>query len=196
MGLVSSLVKSKRITTYVAISIFKERNMAFGIKTKEEPGANPNELVFKKAKGFDRYNYATITTKVSVEETVLVTEQTKKVIFSKAKVTNDSIEYGQIAAVELKKRFAKVEMIGGIVTCVLAMILAITGVFGEEGPGILYGPIFLAVMLFCAYEKDIIITKKDSSKLVIMAEGFFQGKEIMAFRQKLAEHGIEMKGVK
>jgi hypothetical protein len=181
-----------RAKNYVAIS--KGEKMAFG-KKKTEP-VNPNEIVFTKTKGVGNINYAVAITKVDVGENVLSVERTNKVLFFKGKPKTDRVEYGQIAQAEIKTNFAKGDLISGIVLGVLAIILALTGAFGEEGPGIITGPIIIAVMLFCAYGKNIVLTRKDSSKVIIMSEGLGQGDEIEALKKKLAGHGVQVQGGK
>jgi hypothetical protein len=45
----------------------------------------------------------------------------------------------------------------------------------------------VALLVFCSYGKNIIITKRDKSKIVIMSEGFGEKKEINEFCRVLNE---------
>lgn len=157
---------------------------------KLDAGKAPNEMAFSKTKGFGNINYAVAGTKVNFGETGLSIEQTNKVLFFKGKPKTSVVDYGSIAQVEVKTNFAKGDLISGIIIGVFAIILALTGAFGEEGTGILAGPIIIAVFVFCAYGKNIVLTRKDSTKVVIMSEGFGQGDEIEAFRKNLTEKGV------
>jgi hypothetical protein len=159
---------------------------------KNESQVNPNEITFTKTKGFGSINYAVVVSKVNVGETGFSVERTNKVLFFKGKPKAATVDYGSIAKVEVKTNFAKGDLISGIVIGILAVIFALTGAFGEEGPGILPGLIIIAVMVFCSYGKNIVITRKDSSNVVIMSEGIGQGGEIETFRKKLSEYGVNI----
>jgi hypothetical protein len=153
---------------------------------KETVKVNPNEIVFTKTKGFGSINYAVATSKVNLGETNLSVEKTNRVLFFKGKPKTDVVDYEGIANVEVKTNFAKGDMISGIVIGIIGII---TG-------QIIIGLVITAFMLFCAYSKKIIITRKDSSKVVMMSEGLRQGDEIEALKKKLAEHGVNVPGAK
>jgi hypothetical protein len=157
---------------------------------KDVHQANPNEMVFTKTKGFGSMNYAVVSSKVNIGDTGFSVERTNKVLFFKGNPQTTAVDYGQIENVEVKTNFAKGDLVSGIILGLLAIIFALTGAFGEEGPGILAGPLIIAVMVFCAYGKNIVVTRKDFSKVVIMSEGLGQGKEIETFCKKLAEKGV------
>jgi hypothetical protein len=157
---------------------------------KAEMQKNPNELVFTKTKGLGSMNYAVVSSVVNIDETGFSVKRTNKVFFFKKKPQVSTIDYDSIANVTVKTNFAKGDLISGIILGVFAIIIALTGAFGEESPGILVGPIIIAVMVFCAYGKNIVITRKDATKVIIMSEGFGQGDEIKAFCTKLAEKGV------
>ena len=154
----------------------------------------PNEIIFTKTKGFGSINYAVAISKVNVGDTNLSIEKTNKVLFFKGKPKTDVVDYGAIANVEVKTNFAKGDLISGIVLGIIAIIM---GIVSEDTSGlIITGLVIIAFMIFCAYGKNIIITRKDSSKMVIMSEGFGQGDEIEALKQKLTEYGVNMPGIK
>jgi F0F1-type ATP synthase assembly protein I len=170
---------------------YKEKTMAFG---KETVQANPNEIVFTKTKGFGSINYAVATSKVNVGETNLSIEKTNRVLFFKRKPKTEAVDYGAIANVEVKTNFAKGDFISGIVIGIIGIIM---GIAVEEASGQIPFALFVtAFMIFCAYGKNIVITRKDSSKVVIMSEGLGQGDEIEALKKKLAEHGVNIPGVR
>jgi F0F1-type ATP synthase assembly protein I len=157
---------------------------------------NPNEILFTKTKGFGNINYAVVSSRVNVGENELSVEQTNRVLFFRGKLQTYTVDCDSIAKVEVKTNFAKGDLISGIVIGVLMPIFTFIGLYGEESPGILVGPIIIVVMAFCAYGKNIIITRKDQSKVIIMSEGFGQSKEISAFCKKLTEKGITIYGWK
>ena len=155
--------------------------------------ANPNEMVFTKTKGFERVNYAVVTSKVNMGDTGLSVERTTKVLFFKGKSQTSTVDYGSIARVDVKTHFAKGDFISAIVFGVICTIFAIAGE-GESGEvwfDILVALAGVAALIFCSYGKNIIITRNDSSKVVIMSEGFWEKNARKDFCGKLAEKGIE-----
>jgi hypothetical protein len=162
--------------------------MAIFGKKDESQIQNLNEIVFSKTKGVSRINYAVVTTKAVVGEKSLLVERIVRVLFFKGKPKTDTIDYEAIEKVEIKTHFSKGDLVSGIILGLFAIILALTG--GEEGPGIFVGLIIIAVMVFCAYGKNITIKKKDSTKVNLLSEGIGQKEEIEMFCKKLEEKGI------
>ena len=125
----------------------------FRNKKQEEDTNQPNEVVFSKTKGFGAINYGTVTTKALFNETSVLVECSSKVLFFKGKPETNIVEYNAIESVAIKTHFSKGDLISGIIIGVLAIIFALTGVFGDDGPGILGGLIIIAFMVFCSYGK-------------------------------------------
>jgi hypothetical protein len=151
---------------------------------------NPNEIVFSKTKGVGSINYGSVTTTAAFGETSLSVERIGKVLFFKGKPKQDVVEYAEIAGAEVKTHFSKGDLISGIILGVLAIIFAATGAFGEEGPGILVGPVIIAVMVFCSYGKNIVVSRKNGSTVTLLSEGFGQKEGLEQFSKKLKEHGV------
>jgi len=159
---------------------------------QEEKAKNLNEFVFSKTKGVGSVNYGTVTTKAIFNETSVLVERISKVLFFKGKPETNNVEYNAIESVAIKTHFSKGDLISGIILGVLAIIFALTGAFGEEGPGILVGPIIIAVMVFCSYGKNTVITKKNGDKINLLSEGFGQSEEIEALMKKFEQKGVSV----
>lgn len=164
----------------------------FGKKTEEK---NPNEIVFSKTKGFGSLNYGTVTTKALFNETSVLVERINKVLFFKGKPKTNTVEYNTIESVAITNHFSKGDLISGIIIGVLAIIF---GALSEEGPGtgIFVALIIIAVMTFCSWGKNAVITKKNGEKINLLSEGLGQSEEIETFIKKLGEKGISVQGGK
>jgi hypothetical protein len=162
----------------------------FGSKT--DTIKNPNEVVFSKTKGFGSVNYGTVTTKALFNETSVLVERISKVLFFKGKPETNTVEFNAIENVAVKNHFSKGDLISGIVLGALALIMASTGAFGDENPGIIVGPIIIAVMVFASYGKNAVITKKNGDRINLLSEGFAQSEQIETFLKKLEEKGVSV----
>ena len=164
---------------------------------KKEEVKNPDEVVFTKTKGFGSANYGSVTTKAVFGGTGVSVERVSNVLFFKGKPKTDLVDYQSVEKVEIKTHFSKGDMISGIIIGVLVILIAIAGGYGEDAGGvILIGPLVVALMLFCSYGKNIVISKKNSTKVNLLAAGFGQSDEIETFCRKLEEKGIAVQGRK
>jgi hypothetical protein len=163
-------------------------------KKKAVHETNPNAVEFSKA--FGRADK--VTTTVTVGETALTVERVRKVWFFKCKPKIDTVDYQSIEKVESKTFFSKSYLFTSIFFGVAAIIAAFFVVFGEDVSAIslLGWLIAFAGLLFCAYGKRILITRKDSSTVSILVEGGVQNEEIQLFTQKLGEKDIAVQGLK
>jgi hypothetical protein len=159
-------------------------------KKKDDVVQNPNEIVFSKTKGFGQINYGAVTTKALFDENSISVERIGKILFFKGKPKIDVVEFGTIENVEVKTHFSKGDLISGIVLGLLVIIFAFVG---EDAPNIynvFVGLVIIAALLFCSYGKNIVITKKDSTKVGLLSEGIGAGEEIESFLKKLEEKGV------
>jgi hypothetical protein len=131
------------------------------------------EFEFSKVKGVGSVNYGRRISKIIMDTTALSIESVGKILFFTGKPKIYTAEYSSIDKVEVKTNFAK----GDLISAIICLILTI--VFWEENG--FYGLFVVALLVFCSYGRNIIITKKDKSKIVIMSEGFGQQKEIDEF---------------
>ncbi|MDR2495141.1 MAG: hypothetical protein LBD24_07965 [Spirochaetaceae bacterium] len=141
-----------------------------GIEKVEDEKA-PNEFVFEKTKGFGRINYLWHTTKVTLEEAGLTVAHTRQLMFSK-KVNNLTINYSDLERIELKTNFAKGDLIAGI-------IIGIISVATQQ----LWGVLGTAFLVFFAYCKDIVLVRKDGSKVLIQNGGPLSGGGLAEFER-------------
>jgi hypothetical protein len=137
------------------------------------------EFKFSKVKGFGSVNYGRRISKVVMDTTILSVESVGKIFFFTGKSKTYTAEYSSIDKVEVKKNFAK----GDLISAIICLILTIA--FWEENG--FYGLFVVALLVFCSYGKNIIITKKDKSKIPIMSEGFGEKKDIDEFCRVLNE---------
>ena len=156
---------------------------------KEEVTKDPNEVVFSKTKGFGSINYGVVTTKAIFNETSVSVERMSKVLFFKGKPKTNVAEYNAIESVVIKTHFSLGDLISGVVIGLLAMIIAAAA---EEGSGIVVGLLIIAVMVFCAYGKNIVLTKKNGDKINLLSEGFGQSDEIESFLKKLEDNKVSV----
>jgi len=159
-----------------------EDNM-FGKKQEEK---NPNEVVFSKIKGFGSINYGSVTTKALFDETSVLVERIGRVLFFKGKPKTNTVEYNAIESVAIKNHFSIGDLISGIICFVLGIV------FDQ----FIVGLIVLAVLVFCSWGKNVVITKKNGGKINLLSEAFAQSEEIETFTKKLGEKGISMQGGK
>jgi hypothetical protein len=134
-------------------------------KEQEAKIQNPNQFEFSKTKGFGAYNYGEVTTKAVAGETSLAIERIGKVLFFKGKPKNDTVDYQSIEKIEIKANFSKGDLVSGI-------IIAIISICTLQ----IYGLLFTALLIFCAYGKQIVITRKVSSRVFLLT-GKFQKEE-------------------
>jgi hypothetical protein len=106
-----------------------------------------------------------VTTKAVAWETGLAIERIGKVLFFKGKPKTDTVEYQSIEKVEVKTNFSKGDLISGI-------IIAIISICTLQ----IYGLLVTALLLFCSYGKQIVITRKDSSRVFLLT-AIFQKEE-------------------
>jgi hypothetical protein len=133
----------------------------FGKKEQAAQTQNPNEFEFSKTKGFGAYNYGVVTTKAIAGETGLAIERIGKVLFFKGKPKTDTVEYQSIEKVEVKTNFSKGDLISGIIIAIISICTLQV-----------YGLLFTALLLFCSYGKQIVITRKDSSRVFLLTAIF------------------------
>jgi hypothetical protein len=139
-----------------------------------------NEFEFSKTKGFGSMNYGLISSKVTVnQENFLVENKSQWFFFIRKKQKPEIIPYEKIDKVEVKTNFAKGDFIFAAIFLLVSLITAQW-----------WGLVVVAVLVFCAYGKNIVITRKDtSSNVIIMSEGFGQTKNIDEFCKAIQEKG-------
>jgi hypothetical protein len=141
---------------------------------------NPNEFKFSKTKGFGAYNYGIISTQAVVEDQHLTVEKTSKWLFFKGKPKTAIIDYQSIENIAVKVHFSLGDLISGIIIAIISIA------FSQ-----LWGLLFVALLIFCSYGKNIIITQKSStSKVIIMCEGFSQQEAIDTFIKRVNEKTV------
>jgi hypothetical protein len=124
-----------------------------------------NEFEFSKTKGFGAYNYGEVATKTVAGETSLTIERIGKVFFFKSKPKNDTVDYHSIEKIEIKTNFSSGDLVSGIIIATISICTLQ-----------IYGLLLTALLIFCAYGKQIVITRKDSSRIFILI-GKFQQEE-------------------
>jgi hypothetical protein len=153
---------------------------------KEIPVKNPNEIVFTKTKGVGAYNFGKITSSAIFNDTGLALSSGSKWIgFIKGKQKSANIEYQAIDMVEIKTHFSKGDLISGIIIGIISIVTVQ-----------LWGLLFVALLLFCSYGKNIIVTGKNLSKFILMSEGFGETEEFECLSKKLGEKGITIQANK
>jgi ACR3 family arsenite efflux pump ArsB len=75
------------------------------------------------------------------------------------------VEYQSIEKVEVKTNFSKGDLISGIIIAIISICTLQV-----------YGLLFTALLLFCSYGKQIVITRKDSSRVFLLT-AIFQKEE-------------------
>ncbi|MDR2758404.1 MAG: hypothetical protein LBB78_03395 [Spirochaetaceae bacterium] len=131
---------------------------------KVEAEKAPNEFAFEKVKGFGAYNFVWHNTKVFVEETSLSVEHIRKILFSKGKPDTAAVNFSDLDRIERKGHFSKGDLISGIIIGIISI-----------ATGQLYGLLFTALLVFFAYGKNIVIVRKDGSKVIIQCGGPLSG---------------------
>lgn len=131
---------------------------------KVEVEKAPNEFGFEKVKGFGPYNFVWHNTKVLVEETSLPIAHTRKVMFGKGKTDTSVVNFADLDRIEWKGHFSKGDLISGIIIGIISI-----------ATGQMYGLLFTAFLIFFSYGKNIIIVRKDGSKVIIQCGGPLSG---------------------
>jgi hypothetical protein len=129
-------------------------------KNDEAQIKQPNEFEFVKTKGFSRIKYGKVTSKAVFGDASLSVERVSKVFFVKGKPVTETVDYQSIEKLEIKPQFSLSDLISGIV---IGIVSICTLQF--------YGLLGTAVLVWCAYGKKIIITRKDASQVFLLAEG-------------------------
>jgi hypothetical protein len=129
-----------------------------------EPKTAPNEFVFEKVKGFGAYNFVWHNTKALVEETSLSVVHTRKIVFGKGKTDSSVVNFSDLDRIELKGYFSKGDLISGIIIAIISIIT-----------GQAWGLLATAFLVFFSYGKNIIIVRKDGSKIIIQCGGPLSG---------------------
>jgi hypothetical protein len=124
----------------------------------------PNEFDFEKVKGFGAYNFVWHNTKVLVEETDLSVEHIRKILFFKGKPDKTIVNYNDLDRVELKGYFSKADLISGI-------LIGIISIATMQ----IWGLLFTAFLVFFSYGKNVVIVRKDGSKVIIRYGGPLSG---------------------
>jgi len=132
------------------------------IKGKAEKA--PNEFDFEKVKGFGSANFVWHNTKVMVEDTCLSIEHIRKILFFKGNPDNAIVNYGDLDRIELKSHFSLGDLISGIIIGIISIVTLQ-----------IYGLIFTALLVLFSYSKNIVITRKDGSKTIILNGGPLSG---------------------
>ena len=129
-----------------------------------------NEFDFAKVKGFGAYNFVWHNTKVMVEDTSLSIEHTRKIMFFKGKPDNAVVNYSDLDRIEQRGHFSKGDLISGIIIGIISIATLQV-----------YGLIFTALLVFFSYSKNIVITRKDGSKVTILNGGPLSGGDQVEF---------------
>jgi len=132
------------------------------LKNKVEKA--PNEFDFEKVKGWGSANFVWHNTKVMVEDTCLSIEHIRKILFFKGNPDNAVVNYSDLDRIELKKHFSKGDLISGI-------IIGIASIVSMQ----IYGLLFTAILVLFSYSKNIVIFRKDGSKITILNGGLLSG---------------------
>jgi hypothetical protein len=138
----------------------------------EETVETTNEFEFSKTKGFGSMNYGVISSKIVLHETDFTIENKSRwFFFIKGKGLTETIPYESLDSVEVKTNFAKGDLISGIIIFLIAL-------FTSQ----YWGLLFVAMLVFCSYSKNIVISKKNSSsKITILSEGIGENETIAKF---------------
>jgi general stress protein CsbA len=84
------------------------------------------------------------------------------------KQKTETIPYEKIDKIEVKTNFAKGDFISAVIVLLISLITAQC-----------WGLIVTAILVFCSYGKNIVITRKDtSSNVIIMTEGFGETEKV------------------
>jgi hypothetical protein len=140
-----------------------QRRKIMAIKKVEAEKA-PNEFDFEKVKGFGAYNFVWHNTKVLVEDTGLSVTHTRKIMFSKGKPDKAVVNLSDLDHVEWKGHFSKGDFISGIIIAVISIVTLQ-----------IYGLLVTAFLVFFSYGKNIVIVRKDGSKVIIQCGGPLSG---------------------
>jgi hypothetical protein len=133
-------------------------------KKKDAQIKQPNEFEFTKVKGVGAYNFVWHNTNVVVEDTSLFVEHKRKIMFFKGKSDKVVVNYSDLDHVELKGHFSKADLISGIIIGIISIAtMQIWGLF------------ITAFLVFFSYGKNIIIARKDASKVIIQCGGPLSG---------------------
>jgi hypothetical protein len=145
----------------------------------ENQAATGTGFEFSKIKGFGSMNYGSSSSKVTVNAENILVENKSQVFFIKKKQSPEIIPYDKVDKVEVKTNFSRGDFISAAVCLLIALITAQW-----------WGLLVVAVLVFCAYGKNIVITRKDtSSNVIIMSEGFGQNRNIDEFCKAIQEKG-------
>jgi hypothetical protein len=142
--------------------------------TKIESEQTTNEFEFRKVKGFGALNFIWHTTKVVIEETSLSVEHKRKFLFVNSKPNHAVVNYSDLDKVELKTHFTIGDLISGI-------IIAIIGIATMQ----FWALIFTALLVLFAYSKNIVISRKDGSKVPILNGRFISGGRMDEFNRMI-----------
>jgi len=134
-----------------------------GIKQAAHEKAE-NEFDFEKVKGFGALNFIWHNTKVMIEDTSISIEHIRKIVFFKGKPNITAINYSGLDKIELKSHFSLGDLISGI-------IVGVIGVVTEQ----YWGLLITALLVLFSYSKNIVITRKDGSKVTILNGGPLSG---------------------
>lgn len=124
----------------------------------------PNEFEFEKTKGFGAYNFVWHNTRIKLEDTSLSINHKRKLFLSWKDLESTSINYDDLDKIERKGHFSKGDFISGI-------IIGIISLFTLQ----IYGFLITAFLIFFAYSKNIVIYRKDGSKVIIPSGGPLSG---------------------
>lgn len=131
--------------------------------TLDEKGTN--EFEFEKTKGFGTLNFVWHNTRIKLEDTNLSINHKRKLFLSSWKdMESASINYDNLDKIERKGHFSKGDLIAGIFIGIMSLVTLQ-----------LYGLLFAAFLIFFAYGKNIVIFRKDGSKMIIQNGGPLSG---------------------
>lgn len=134
-----------------------------GIKQAEAEKAL-NEFDFAKVKGFGNANFVWHDTKVLIEETYLSIEHIRKILFFKGKPNTAVVNFSDLDRIERKGHFSKGDFISGIIIGIISIATAQ-----------IWGLLATAFLVFFSYGKNIIVVRKDGSKVIIPCGGPLSG---------------------
>jgi hypothetical protein len=131
---------------------------------KMESEKAPNEFGFERVKGFGGYNFVWHNTKVLAEETGLSVAHTKKIMFGKGKTDTTVVNFADLDHVESKGHFSIGELIAGILIAIISIVTVQ-----------IWGLLITAFLVFFAYGKNIVIVRKNGSKVIVQCGGPLSG---------------------
>jgi hypothetical protein len=134
-----------------------------GIKKVEAEKA-VNEFDFEQVKGFSYLNVVWHNTKVLVNENSLSVEHIRKILGFKGKPDSTVINFNDLDRVELKGHFSKGDFISGI-------IIGLISLFTLQ----VWGLLVAGFLVFFSYSKNILLIRKDGSKIIIQNGGPLSG---------------------